>query len=182
MSCHSSSRHAHTRMPSVTQTAPWFNSALASTETASTHLLVLDRFLLECGHVLRPCVVFAGLAPRLLLASQLYCNQLLFQVFALAQTGLQRRAQLLLAPKRCLRPSVACLRNSNALSLVRVSGPTMGCPCPCALACSLSRTPPVHALCSVDETARANLSDLEGLEGTVQAAQSGVARVQRDCG
>lgn len=57
--------------------------------TVSWHLLVLDRFLLERCQVLHSRAVLAGLAPCLLLATQLYRNQLLFKAFALGQTGLE---------------------------------------------------------------------------------------------
>jgi len=49
----------------------------------------LDRFLLERCQVLQSRVLLASLAPFLLLASQLYRNQLPFKAFALGQAGLK---------------------------------------------------------------------------------------------
>lgn len=93
MSCHHSNRHellgleslrARRSVPiTLLLRAGW------SIYTESSYLLVLDRFLLERCQVLHSRVVLAGLAPCLLLASQLYRKQLTFKAFALGQTGLK---------------------------------------------------------------------------------------------
>jgi len=63
----------------------------------STNLLVLDRFLLEGGHVLRASVMFCSLTRGVLLALLLDRQQLLQNTLTLCYPGLERAAKPILA-------------------------------------------------------------------------------------